>query len=155
VLPSDIAPARISANHLFGEDTNDTAIMESALYGLVEGVGWRLRARHKAAGALRIVLDHCDGVRRSHAMALKPATADDAALFVAACSVLTRTWTRRVRVRRINLTCERLVRPSTQMDLFDPRPAVPASPLIKAIDGIRRRFGTQAIRMGRTVEPMR
>ncbi|MFW5901568.1 MAG: hypothetical protein ACOCTS_00860, partial [Thermodesulfobacteriota bacterium] len=67
---------------------------------------------------------------------------------------LDKAWTRRVRLRRLRLTCPKPVAPQAQMMLFpqsqegsENREAV-----IHAVDRIRERFGQEAVRMGRMLD---
>jgi DNA polymerase-4 len=74
------------------------------------------------------------------------------ALFETARSVLHMAWRRRVRVRHLRLMCDRLTFPPAQRELFpaadaDRRP----TRLVSALDRIRQRFGTDAIKVGRTL----
>ena len=65
---------------------------------------------------------------------------------------LGRAWTRRVRIRHLGLTCDRLTYPPAQMELFakDKDEEKKRSTLIAALDKIRFRFGSNAVHMGRT-----
>ena len=153
VLPAGDQPPRICREHTFDEDTNDTAIVESVLYRLVEQAGRALRHQRRSARRMAVTLDYTDGVRRVRQRRLNPATANDTALFTAAQTALRLAHTRRLRVRYLRLVCDRLVYPPAQLPLFAPeRDAVLHSQrLISAMDRIRRRFGVDAVRVGRTL----
>jgi len=86
-------------------------------------------------------------------VAARPATANDLTLFDLAKQALGLAWTRRVRIRRIRLICDRLVFPPAQMALFpeNRREIRKQDNLVAAMDNIRRRFGPDAVRMGRTL----
>lgn len=154
VVPADSRPPWIAAEHVFGEDTNDVAAMERALYLLAEKIGIELRGRGRAARTLAVMLEHADGLRRFRQLAVRPPSGNDITLFETARAVLYLAWTRRVRVRRIRLTCVKPVLPPSQMELFpsasDAVERKRAS-LIHAVDHIRQRFGHGSILMGRTL----
>ena len=137
----------------FGEDTNAVPALEGALYGLVEAAGRKLRKQRRAARRIGIVIDYSDGRRSIRRASADPATANDLSLFEAARRALIRAWTRRVRVRRLRLICDRLIFPPAQLELFsDLREKTKSrDDLIAAIDCIRSRFGRNAVRMGRTL----
>lgn len=151
VLPVGQRPPRVDAGHEFGDDTNDARVLEGRLYRLVEQAGRRLRRQRKMTRRLRVVLDYCDGVRAVRRKAVTPPSADDKTLFSAARSVLRAAWTRRVRIRHMHLSADRLVFPPAQMPLFADRRRADEKGrrLTAAVDGIRRRFGQEAIRLGR------
>ncbi len=154
VLPAGSRPSWIAAEHVFGEDTNDVAAMERAVYVLAENIGLELRQRGRAARSLALMLEHADGLRRFRQLAVRPPSGNDITLFEIARAVLYLAWTRRVRVRRIRLTCVRPVLPPVQMELFPSAfDAVEQKrdALIHAVDHIRRRFGHDGIHMGRTL----
>jgi DNA polymerase IV len=154
VLPADGKPPWIAAEHVFGEDTNDLAAMERAVYGLAENIGLELRQRGRFARTLALMLEHADGLRRFRQLAVRPPSGNDITLFETARAVLYLAWTRRVRVRRIRLTCVKPVLPPAQMELF---PSVSdvveqkRDALIRTVDHVRRRFGHDGIFMGRTL----
>lgn len=154
VLPAGRKPLHIAAEHVFGEDTNDVAAMERAVYGLAEKIGLELRQRGRAARTLALMLEHADGLRRFRQLAVRPPSGNDITLFETARAVLYLAWTRRVRVRRIRLTCVKPVLPPAQMELFpSASDAVEQkrNALIHAVEHIRRRFGHDGIFMGRTL----
>ncbi len=153
VRPVDQPAPRVIHYREFGDDTNDRCQMERSLYRLVEQAGQELRHRVLAARRIGLVLEHTDGMRRIRQVAATPATANDFSLIVHARRVLDLTWTRRVRLRRMTLVCDRLTYPPAQRLLFEPerRLAENQDRLLAAMDQVRQRFGTDALAMGRTL----
>ena len=153
VLPVGRKPPVISVDHTFGNDTNTTTSLEGALYRLVEKAGLDLRKRRLAAKRIGIVLDYSDGRRMTRQAVVDPATANDFRLFTVAKTAFERAWKRRVRIRYLRLICHRLVYPPAQLAIFseDEQQERKSDNLIFAIDSIRRRYGFNAIRVGRTL----
>jgi DNA polymerase-4 len=153
VLPVGQKPARVIVDHEFGNDSNNAAVLEGVLYGLVEQAGRRLRQRRQAARRTAIVLDYSDGLRCARQTAAKPATANDLTLFALAKRALQLAWARRVRIRHMRLICDRLTFPPAQLELFssDRQENKKRDNLIVAIDRIRQRFGNDTVRVGRTL----
>jgi DNA polymerase-4 len=153
VLPVGQKPPKVIADHEFGNDTNDIAILERTLYALVERIGDRLRRRRRAARRIVVTLDYSDGMRRTRQLAAKPATANDLTLFALARRTLLLAWARRVRVRHLRLICDRLTFPPAQLALFadERRESRKRDQLTIAIDDIRNRFGHEAVRFGRSL----
>jgi DNA polymerase-4 len=153
VLPVGQKPPAIRKNYAFGNDTNSPARINAVLYTLVEQAGAELREQNLAAGRIRITLDYSDGIRLFRQQRVKPAAAHDRRLFSAAVRVLNLAWTRRIRVRHLRLIYDRLTFPPAQRPLFaeDQRRERVDEGLIKALDTIRRRFGKEAIKVGRTL----
>ena len=153
VLPAGQKQPQVSAGHSFGNDTNDTAVVNGALYRLVEQAGADLRRRRLAARRVAITLDYSDGGRIIRQAAVRPATANNLRLFAVARQALSRAWSRRVRVRNLQLLCDRLTYPPAQRQLFaeDQKKHRRNRNLIAALDAVRHRFGAEAIQMGRTL----
>lgn len=153
VLPLGQRPPVAKAEHEFGNDENDQGQIEAVLFVLAERIGAELRERRLAARHLILAIDHSDGVRATRQETLSPATANDFRLFGAA-QKLSLAWTRRVRVRHLRLVADRLSFPPLQLDLFDEseqQEEDESERLVSAIDAIRKRFGTTAVRLGRTL----
>ncbi len=150
VLPVGRRPPRIVLDHIFGSDTNSPAAVESAAHALVEQAGRRLRDQGRATRRVHIAIDYSDGRRCMRQIRVEPATANDLALFPFVRRALQLAWTRRVRVRHLRLTCDRLVYPPAQLPLFedDGRVRRKQDQLIAALDRIRDRFGTHVIGAG-------
>jgi DNA polymerase-4 len=141
----------ISADHDFGNDSNDVETLHAALFALIEKSGRNLRQRRMAAQRLGIVLDYSDGVRVARQGSLAPASANDRWLFEQGKVVLDRAWARRVRIRHLRLCLDRLTFPPAQLDLFADRgQAVKKDDrLMQSLDAIRGKFGAAAVSFGR------
>lgn len=153
VLPVGQEHPMVSVDHTFGNDTNTTTSVEGALYRLVEKAGIDLRKRRLTAKRIRIVLDYSDGRRITRQATADPATANDFRLFAVAKTALEGAWKRRVRIRHIRLIFHRLTYPPAQMALFSEHEQEKRKNdnLIFALDSIRRHYGFNAIRTGRTL----
>ena len=153
VLPAGREPAAVRSGHAFGNDTNDATVVEGTLYRLVEQAGIDLRRRRLAARRVGVALDYSDGSRLVRQAAVRPATATDPRLFAAARSALRRAWSRRTRIRNLQLVCDRLTYPPAQLSLFDAENAAQQKNdrLVAALDAVRSRFGREAVNFGRTL----
>jgi DNA polymerase-4 len=153
VRPLGERPPRIVRHHTFDEDAHAPAALESALYTLVEQAGRRLRDQRLAARRAAVRLNFSDGGTRIRQRALRPATANDLDLFSGARAALYLAWQRRVRIRHLDLICDRLTYPPAQRPLFpeDRNDFRRRTRLVAALDAIRDRFGKTAIKVGRTL----
>ena len=149
--PSTIANGKSQIGNIVEADTNDVGAVESALYGLVEEAGAELRRRRLAARRVGVLVTYSDSRHATRSAVADPATANDLRLFGWARVALARAWTRRVRVRHLRLTCDRLTFPPAQLELFpeETEERVRADGLIAALDAIRQKYGSHAIRFGR------
>lgn len=152
VRPLEQEPPVIRLDHNFAEDSNNPALLAGALYRLVEQAGTRLRKQGLAVRRIGLILDYSDGKRTERKAALRPPAADDRRLFQAAQVLLDRILTRRVRVRRLGLICDRPAPAQTQLELFDqPRAeSRKQARLLTALDRIRERYGEGVLWLGRT-----
>lgn len=153
VLPVRQKPPVVSREYQFAEDTNDVAAVEAALYQLVERAGFEMRERGLAARRMGILLHYSDGLRVIRQRWDPTGTASDFKLFALAKGALELAWRRRVRIRFLRLTCDRLIFPPSQLELFPvaEQEARRGESLLSALDQIRNKFGRDAIRMGRTL----
>jgi len=151
VLSARQRPLRLTADHVFGDDTNDVILIEAALYRLVEQVGRRLREQGRVARRIGVWLDYSDGVRITRQKSSRTGTANDFKLFALARTALEFALKRRVRLRHLRLACDRLTYPPAQQELFslDEQEIRASDGLTTALDQIRSRFGPSTIRMGR------
>ena len=150
VRPVTKPPPRVIQYLKFDNDSNDRRQVERSLYRLTEQAGRQLRRKGLAARRVSLVLDHTDGVRRTRQVKAEPTTANDFSLFTHARRVLGLAWNRRVRLRRMTLTLDRLTYPPAQQLLFpsERRQAEKENRLMVAMDGIRQRFGEDSLMIG-------
>ncbi|MCP4715024.1 MAG: hypothetical protein GY868_07895 [Deltaproteobacteria bacterium] len=151
VSPAGCRLPAIRFDHEFGDHTNDTNMVKSALYQLIEKAGALLRKQRLAARVIRLIIDYSDGRRNASQAPARPATANDFSLFTAAEFALKRAWTRRTRIRSLCLQCDRLTFPPAQLELFADPKTEKTGNLFYALDMIRNKFGQSSICMGRTL----
>ena len=151
VRPGQASRPTVSFDHIFAEDTNETRGVENILYQLVERAGATLRDQRLATRRLGIFLGYGDGVQTVRQATARMAVASDFQLFDLARLALGRAWTRRVRLRSLRLTCDRLTRPPAQLELFaaSRQARQNREALTAALDHIRHRHGPASITPGR------
>ncbi len=153
VLPDQMgAGNRVRAGREFARDTNDQEVIKAGLYALVEEICISLRQQGLVIKSFRIVLSHSDGIQCSAKGKLTPWGDAESAVFKACTRILARAWTRRVRVRHMELICEKAISPALQGDLFGELPGKKQlerqARLAQTLDKIRDKFGPGAVRPG-------
>lgn len=133
VLPPEVR-AEFRATHTLATDTNDREVLWALLRQLAGQLGGRLRRRGLATRRLTVAVDHSDHTAASRSLVLPDATLDGE-LCAAARRALGLALTRRVAVRTITVTVDRLIEAHRQLDLWDPPPAR-ASVVQQALDTI-------------------
>ncbi len=140
------------ADHEFADDTNDALQLKKAIYLLVETLCCNLRQRQKVCRQFALTISYSDGGRRTITGKLTLPTANELIMFKKATTLLFQAWTRRIRIRHIRLTIKKEVRPESQATLFEENPKEAGQEKIfKAMDEIRTKFGTRAIKTGLTL----
>jgi len=149
VYPPRKRPAIEEEDNL-ATDTNDYSLLLGALYRLVERAGRRLRYMTKVGGALGLRVRYADGRERKRSFRLQSETDLDPLLFDAARSLLEKLLDRRVRVRNLAVSVEKLAEAPAQLPLFsfDNADTSKAAALLEALDRIRSRYGAGAVRRG-------
>ncbi len=155
VRPVAARPPSLTVEQLFADDIGDRRLVEGVIGTLAVRLGMGLRATRLAARRLILHLLYTDGSRAVRQLSVKQGIADDYALRRLALSVLERAWTRRLRLRGCRLIGDCLHRQSPQLRLFvEPSGAGDrAARLTEALDTVRQRFGSAAVRFGN--EPIR
>lgn len=152
VRPAGVPPEKIGASCPVGAEGGDIRLVEGVLYGMVETIGAVLRGRGKAARTLSMGVDYADGMCCYRRLSVCPPSAADIDLFETARALLRMAWTRRVRLRHVYLSCPKPVPFQRQRMLFESAENAEKNyALARAVDGIRNRFGWNAVRMGRTL----
>jgi DNA polymerase-4 len=117
VLPPERL-AELSASHIFTTDTNDLAVLHPLLRMLTERLGRRLRHGGLVARRLRLTVgyaDHTDGARTIPL----PDSTLDGDLWDAARRAFALANNKRIAVRGVTVSVERVEETSGQMDLWE------------------------------------
>jgi len=142
--------AEFHVAHALATDTNDLGVLYPLLRVLGERLGRRLRRRGLVARRLHVALSYADHTDATRAVPLKAATLD-VELWEAARRAFALANAKRLAVRSVSLTLDRIVEAETQMELWDVMTSHPApSPraLQHALDRISTRYGARALTTG-------
>ncbi len=131
--------AEFRAAHTLATDTNDIGVLHQLLRKLTEFLGRRLRQRSLAARRLTVAIDYVDYASAARGIPLKPA-ALDVELWDASRRALALALTRRLNVRQVTVTVDRLIEANLQLDLWEP-PVSKLTLLQQALDRIGRTDG--------------
>lgn len=129
--------AEFRAAHTLASDTNDLGVLHPLLRRLTERLGGRLRQRGLAARRLTVAVDYSDHTTATRAAPLTEA-ALDVELWSAARLAMAQALTRRVAVRAVAVTVDRLIEANLQLDLWAPPPSR-AVTVQRAVDATRAR----------------
>jgi DNA polymerase-4 len=149
---SPAARAELRASHTFATDTNDLGVLHPLLRLLTESLGEKLRRRGLAARRLTIAVEYADYTLDRRGVSL-PAAALDVELWEAAKQALTLAMGRRVTVRTVAVSVDRLME-RVQLDLFceaggrREEAGDRLHKLQETMDHIHRRWGTRAVTVG-------
>jgi DNA polymerase-4 len=139
----------ISAEDTFDEDIHDRRKLRQALVELADLACSRTRDRDLAAGCISVKIREHDFTTLTRQRAIQPATQDRRMIATVATQLL-ELWLDEhpgARLRLLGVALRQLT-PATQMELFGaPRDGVDA-----AVDAVRERFGTQALRAASSLE---
>lgn len=130
----------IEAADTFEPDELDSAALEARLEGLCARVGRALRQRGLCARRLGVRLEHSDRVCAQRFVTLRPPTHLDPRLAIAAREVLAQAYTRRVRVRRLQVVTSGFEPSPVQLDLFEPDVEARWRRLMQAADRVQGRY---------------
>lgn len=131
----------------FREDTADPVFLEAVLCRLVEKAAWRLRGKGFRSGGLTVKVRYTDfrTITRSRTL---PPTDRDWDLFRTARELLAETISRRVRVRLLGVSLDRLRGDEEQLDLFLLEKERKRRRLFPAVDRLRKKFGFDVLTLG-------
>jgi DNA polymerase-4 len=116
--------AEFHVAHALTTDTNDLGVLYPLLRLLGERLGRRLRRRGLVARRLHVALSYADHTDATRAVPLKAATLD-VELWEAARRAFALANAKRLAVRSVSLTLDRIMEAETQMELWDVRAGRP------------------------------
>jgi len=133
----------ISTEHTFQNDSIDVTMLRNLLTSMVEKIAWELRSRSKLTSCITVKIRYSNF--DTHTLQKRiPYTAFDHVLIRQAHDLFERLYQRRMLVRLIGVRFSYLVQGVQQIDLFDDTPEM--INLYQALDAIRNRFGSKAVR---------
>jgi DNA polymerase-4 len=130
----------------FGEKTNDSTIIAGYLFTLVSNAGARIRAMGLAAGMISLSITYTDGATAKNTIRPIAPVRGDLTLYSVFNMLLKKTYTRRIRLASLAISCDELTFAYGQLDLFNDSER--EEHLMTAIDTIRNTFGVGAIGFG-------
>lgn len=146
VVPPNQA-ACIKVEHRFFPDTNDDRQLLAALYKLIEDVCFRMRAAETTSNQALLELTYTDDVTRQRRFRFSP-THQEVMIYDPIKHRFDRFCDRRQRVRKMSLRMEGLHTNQHQGQLFH-QPA--SHRLGSSLDHLRKRFGKNAIHLGKSL----
>jgi DNA polymerase-4 len=158
VLPPE-RQAEFQVVHSLATDTNDLGVLHLILRGMSERLGRRVRLRGLAAGRLRLEATYADYTAATRAVSLSAAVLD-AELWDAARRAFSLANTKRLAVRSVSLTLDRLMETEAQLELWAGKTGSgeagkpqhtdeeSSAALQHALDHIRTRYGSRAVHGG-------
>jgi len=139
--PIGSAVGTISNERTFREDVRDPACIDSMLCGLCERVCWRARTRGVKARTVSLKLRYADFQTLLRSRTITP-TCSELELYPVIRDLYERARTRRTAIRLLGICLSNLRPYDEQLSLFDR-----GEPLHRAVDGIRERYGYDALRI--------
>ena len=147
--PVEEGAERKSVGHetTFETDTADPVVLEATLCRLVEKAAHRLRKAGMKAGGVTVKVRYSDFRTVTRSRALPAASDRDGELLAAARELMFGAVGRRVRVRLIGVSLERLRIGSEQLGLFTAARDARLAALFPAVDRVRARYGFDALEL--------
>lgn len=159
VLPPE-RQAEFHVVHTLATDTNDLGLLHPLLRAMCDRLGRRLRHQGLTAGRLGVEATYADYTVASRAVAL-PASVLDTELWDAARRAFGFASSKRLAVRAVAVTLDRLFEAEAQLELWEGGTAVRRyggskdRDLQQALDNIHSRYGAQAVVPLTAVPPYR
>ncbi|MCZ6754540.1 MAG: hypothetical protein O7E49_04425, partial [Gemmatimonadetes bacterium] len=148
VLPPEIRQ-QFQMTHTLATDTNDLGVLHPLLRRLSERIGHRLRQRHLEASRLSLRLVYADFTELRKSIPLRSGTLD-VDLWDAARQLFTKANVKRIAIRTVGVTADRLLEADGQLDLWQiPSPSVQReTELQDALDRIATRWAGKGVQRG-------
>ena len=144
----DAEPKSISHNHTFGEDTDDTAALESMLSHLSQKACKRLREAGLSARTLTLTIRYAGFDTYTRAKTPPDPVQFDADAFAHFLSLFREHRNSKRKIRLLGVAFSGLTHGEVQLDLLDANRRARLEKLSKAADSLRDRFGFAKIQFG-------
>jgi len=140
----------ISTESTFEQDTIDVVRMREILSSMVEKIAFQLRKKEKLVGCVTVKIRYSNFDTHTLQKTI-PYTSFDHVLTKLALELFDRLYQRRMLIRLIGVRFSHLVSGVQQLDLFEDTPEMVN--LYQALDRIRRRYGSKAVRRAVSLMP--
>ena len=147
VRSADAPAGVVQESHAPNPDTNSDEALRGCVALICERLALRLMLLSRVAGSMTLGVVYADGQSAQRQKRLPIPAAHEALLYPQAVGLLEGAVKRRVRVRRLTVTLERLGQDYWQEALF-PHTQDRHHLLGDALQRLRRRFGDQSVRLG-------
>src|SRR5262249_15156267 len=144
-------PKSISHEHTYSEDTADADRLEATLARLSEMVGRRLREHGLHARTVQLKLRYKDFSTITRAHSLDHATQLDNELFDTVRDLFRRNWKQGARVRLLGVQASTLSAIQGQLNLLDDEKTTKWRDALRAVDGLRDRYGESAVSLANAI----
>ena len=149
---ADVAEQQVSSEETFDTDITDRGELFGHLARLADRTAERLRSKQLKAGLVVVKIRRRDFATFTRQRSFSPATRETRLIVTVATELLEQWFGEhpRVAVRLLGVGVGHLV-PADQLDLFSTRDSAAAAGLDQALDRIRDKFGSSAVRRGTTL----
>ncbi len=144
-------PKSLSHETTFDRDTNDIGKLAATLSELAQQVGYRLREHGLFARTISLKIRFAPFRTVTRSLTLGEPTHHDSLIFSAVLSLFRGVFQPRLWVRLIGVRASNLTSSGFQRNLLDAPQRVKLERALTAADGIRRRFGFDAVRLARAL----
>jgi DNA polymerase IV len=144
----DAEPKSISQNHTFGEDTDDTAVLETMLSHLSQKACKRLREAGLSARTLTLTIRYAGFDTHTHSKTLAEPIRLDSDAYAIFVSLFREHRDLRRKIRLLGVSLGGLCHGTEQLDLLDAGRREKLNKLTLAADQLRDRFGFQKVQFG-------
>ena len=151
VIPERLPQKSYSSQETFPADVIDEVFVEATLRRMADTLCSQLRAEERTARTLGIVLQYNDHDRSQCSESLPEPTCLETDLYSRIHTLMRRAWKRRVSLRQVGLKLSNLYhdRFTGELDLPGERASQERQErVLRAVDGLRRRFGQTVILRG-------
>src|ERR1700760_2711973 len=147
----DAEPKSISHNHTFGEDTNDSEVLLAMLSHLSQKACKRLREAGLSTRTLTLTIRYQGFDTYTRAKTLPVPTNLDSDIFATIQALFHEHRNLKRKVRLLGVALGAFSHGNDQLDLLDGEKRAKLEKLVKTTDGLRDRFGFDAVQFGGSI----
>ena len=153
VVKRSEVPRSISRETCFHRETSDRHEIAGMLYYLSERAARTLRELGLTTKTVTVKIRYSDFTGTSASRSIARWTDLDDEIYVLACAILDRVYTRRVSLRGIGIVLSNFrMHAGEQPELFDERTRTQRARLYRVMDEVRRRYGYGSVVAGRSLD---